>query len=320
MRKIPHGEFYCLSTGMDTIASQVTVALNAFELCLSQFNENFTKMQARFHGLNQQLDEANLSPCLIPTVNLLNKITKSIPGPLFLEKYKIVQQKYEEAKRKFESEYAEIKPQAKKARNSLKLTVSIFQRSVEPLKRAQDTTTHSTLPKSLISFYSRFETESATGRDLVTRFCTLATDTINKIKQYVRENLEPMMFKCSLNMPDELDDSLTMIDSLIQQMKKELNVSNVIQQFVITILPPVLKNQINPQQTHRMVNYFELENKLSNSGTARVIKDYTVEGKEPIYLKAGEVLEISSSGYSRYWKVQNSKKVSFYVPSDILQL
>lgn len=313
MRKTHHGEFYCLSTGVDTVASQIITALKTFELCLSQFNNNFTKMEKQFQNLNQQLDDDNISPCLGPTVNLLKKITNSIPGPLFLEKYKTVHKEYDDMKKKFEDEYTEIKPKAKKIRNNLKIAVSVIQKSV-------DTTSHATLQKTLITFYSRFESESLAARELVTNFCILSTDTINKIKEYMLEILKPMMFKCSLNIPTEFDDSLAMVDSLTQQMENELNVSNVIQQFVITILPPVLKNQVNPQQTHKMIDYFELENKLSNNGTVRVIKDYTCEGKDPITVKVGEILEIVSTGYSRYWKVQNSKKVFFYVPSDILQL
>lgn len=320
MRKIAHGEFYCLSTGIDTIASQIIVALNAFELCLSQFNNNFTKMEKKFTNLNQQLEQDDLSPCLGPTINLLKKITNSIPGPLFLEKYKTVNQNYDVIKKKFEDEYAMIKPQAKKIRNNLKSTVSSFQKSVESLKRAQDVTSHSNLQDNIISFYSRFETESSAARELVTSFCNLASSTINNIKKYVQQILEPMMFKCSLNFPQELNDSLALIESLNQQMKSELNVSNVIQQFVISILPPVLKSQISPPQTHKMINYFELENKLSNSGSARVIRDYTYEGKDPITVKAGEIIDIVSTGYSKIWKIQNSKKMYLYVPSDILQL
>lgn len=320
MRKIYHGEFYCLSTGMDTVASQITTALNAFELCLSQFNNNFTKMEKRFKNLNKQLDQDNLSSCLRPTVNLLKKITSSIPESLFLEKYNIINQNYDVIKQKFEDEYAIIKPQAKKIRNNIKATVSSFQKSVEPLKRIQDVTSHSTLQNSIITFYSRFESESSAARELVTNFCILSSNTIINIKKFIQQILEPMMLKCSLNIPHEIDDSLALIDSLNQQMKNELNVSNVIQQFVITTLPPVLKTQANPQQTHKMINYFELENILSNTGTARVIKDYTSTGKDPVTVKVGEVLDIVSTGYSKIWKVQNSKKVFFYVPSDILQL
>ncbi|OHS93868.1 hypothetical protein TRFO_02406 [Tritrichomonas foetus] len=322
MRKgLKYGEFHCLSKYIEQVASQVSSALSSFITSLTQFQSNLQYMDSQFKSLNNDLQNVKLSSCFQPTVSMLKKITSVVPSTLFLDKFPPIYQDLLSSQKFYETKYSNIKLQAARMRSTLQDLVKSIQNSVSSLPRSQESAGSPDLHPDLIKFYSNFEEETKNAKSLIITFIDLTNGTTLKITTCVRQSLEPMMHKCSISIPAEVDKVPHSIEKLVETMNEEFNVSNILQKYVIPTLGPVLKTQIAPQQNHCLINYFELENKLNNNAKLKLKREYVYKdnGKE-VVLKEGEVVDLIYAGYSRLWSVRTSKKILCYVPSIYLQV
>lgn len=311
MRKIPKVTFKCLSSDINSIHGKIASALNSFDLLFDQLKCSFTEMKKQFNTLNANLDENKLSPCFQPTIRLLRNITESIPNSLFFVQYQSARANFDKTKNEYEDNYKRIKKDANTAKENLTKIIVDLQKRVDQLKSQQNINSH------LIEFYPQLKLHSTNATNILLDYQNVSLGTINRINSNVQEILTPIMKISGLHFPNELDQVFPMLQTLIQNMKEELNVSYIIQSLMIPILSPVLKSQNDPQTTHCVINYFELEHKLADGGRAKLIEDYEYEG---IHVKAGETIKLFTPGYSRYWKAKTTSEAVIYVPSEILRI
>ena len=314
--------FNCLSHLTKDVFSEVKNAFDAYISCLSQFQDSMLFMENQFKNLNSDLGSSKVSECFKADSEMLKLMTAKLPQALFLVKSKEYIQILQETRKAYNDEYNKFEKQAHDLRKRLIEIVKSLQSTAQSLNKQQDVTR---LHPEIVKFYTDFDKEAISAKNILNNFVSLSNNYIIVIFTVVQNSLGPMMTKCSVSYPEINDIASKSIKYLKEKMNEELDIPKAIEKYVLPLIPSVLKTQSgisSPTQTNKTVNYFELENKLSNNAKVKMNCNYTsrTSNQKEIELKAGEQLDLIYAGYSKLWSVKTSNNIICYIPSVYLDV